>query len=186
MPVELSLRTIPNAIDQAGSVRKLVENVFFGGGYNAYNSANQLRADDQLIRNEVSGWLGQVRKEASRREADYREQNLTEPTRDHPFPDRAVIATVGKYEKLQREIESVETSIRDAAVPANDRVWQRHRNEVGTAHQLIDADLAIASAVVELLKQVADPAFEVLQLSLDDLTKLVRDRASWLSVLSEG
>ncbi len=185
MTLELTLRSIPNAIDEAGTVHAFVENLFFGAGLNAYSLQNKLRADDQLIRNEVSGWLGQIRREIANREDAYRKENLVEPTRDHPFPDRSVLAKARQFADLQREVEAVETAIRNAPVPVKDRIWQRHRDETDTANDLINLDLAIASEAVRLMRQTVEAGDDVFSLSFQGLHTLLRERESMLSVLSQ-
>lgn len=154
----LTLTTLPNAIDQAGSLRQLVENLFYGWGYNAYRAANQRRADDLLIRNEISHLIGQAREALREEEMAWRHIHLPAPTRDHPFPDSEAIRQVDGWARTQRALESLETAIRTAPVPENDRVWQRHRDEDATLVALRDADLALAEAVLVALAPLAPPA----------------------------
>jgi hypothetical protein len=40
----------------AGALRQIATNLFYGWGYNFYKQENQLRADDQLVRAKA-GWL---------------------------------------------------------------------------------------------------------------------------------
>lgn len=154
----LTLTTIPNAIDQAGSVRQLVENLFYGWGYNAYRAANQRRADDLLIRNEISHLIGQAREALREEEMAWRHIHLPAPTREHPFPDPEAVRQVDGWARTQHALESLETTIRTASVPENDRVWQRHRDEDTTLVALRDADLALAESVLAALAPLAPPA----------------------------
>ena len=154
----LTLTTLPNAIDQAGSVRKVVENLFYGWGYNAYRVANQRRADDLLIRNEISHLIGQAREDLRQEEMAWRQIHLPAPTRDHPFPDPEAVRQAGGWAHVQRALESLETEIRTAPVPENDRVWQRHRDEDATLADLREADLALAEVVLAALATLAPPA----------------------------
>ncbi|MDA8382682.1 MAG: hypothetical protein M0037_06400 [Betaproteobacteria bacterium] len=151
----IELRTIPNAIDQAGSVRKVVENLFYGWGYNAYREENKLRADDALIRNELSGLLGHSREAIHGLELAWRREHLPPPTREHPFPDKAAVAVAQALERQQRDVEEIEIAIRNAAVPENDRVWQRHRSEGVVLEKLRDADLRLAEAVITMASDIA-------------------------------
>lgn len=154
----LTLTTLPNAIDQAGSLRQLVENLFYGWGYNAYRTANQRRADDLLIRNEISHLIGQAREDLRQEEVAWRRLHLPAPTRDHPFPDSEAIRQVDGWARTQHALESLETTIRTAPVPENDRVWQRHHDEDATLAALRDADLALAEAVLAALAPLTPPA----------------------------
>lgn len=128
----LLLKTIPNAIDNAGSERQLAENLFYGWGYNAYKTENKLRADDQLVRNQISGWLGQARSEIARKEAEFRRDKLPPPSRENPYPNKDALIYVRNLQQIQKDIESVEVQVRNASSPANDRVMERHRNETAT------------------------------------------------------
>ncbi len=42
----------------AGALRQVATNLFYGWGYNFYRVENQLRADDQLVRNKAAWLLG--------------------------------------------------------------------------------------------------------------------------------
>lgn len=156
--MSLTLTALPNAIEQAGSIRRLVENLFYGWGYNAYRAANQQRADDLLIRNEISHLIGQAREDLRQEEMTWRKLHLPAPTRDHPFPDPETVRQAEGWAHTQRALEGLETAIRTAPVPENDRVWQRHRNEDTTLAALRDADLALAEAVLVALAPLAPPA----------------------------
>lgn len=156
MPQELQLTSIPNAIDGAGALRKFVVNTFYGWGYNAYRDETKLRADDLLIRNEVCRWLGQVCHTLAEREQAFRRDNLPPPTREHPFPDSQAVATARNMVRDQQRVEAIEVEIRNAAVPENDRTWQRHRTEGGTLAQLQSVDLDLAEAVLVLLRATAE------------------------------
>ncbi|WP_414039329.1 hypothetical protein ACJU26_08870 [Acidithiobacillus sp. M4-SHS-6] len=184
---DLRIKDIPNAIDAAGSVRQLVENLFYGWGYNAYDTANQFRADDLLIRNALSEFMGQIRATVHQEEMDFRREHLPPPSREHPFPDKAAIATAQELERIQKQIESIELRLRTASVPENDRVWQRHRNETDTLHQLLAADMALGEAVIVLAKTVCDGAnSSVIHDGLDfsQIESALTQRESVLSIIS--
>jgi len=42
----------------AGALRQIATNLFYGWGYNFYRVENQLRADDQLVRSKAASLLG--------------------------------------------------------------------------------------------------------------------------------
>ncbi len=179
----LLLKTIPNAIDSAGSERQLAENLFYGWGYNAYKVENKLRADDQLVRNQISSWLGEARSEVARKEAEFRRDKLPPPTRQNPYPNKDALIYVRALQQIQRDIEAVEVEIRNAPSPANDRVQERHRNETSTLFSLMNADLALASEVLKMLRALSDPSFGVREISLDGIKSALRERQELLSVV---
>ena len=143
-----------NPIDSAGPVKATLSNLFYGWGYNFYRRENQLRADDLLIRAKVSELIGQCRGHLNRLEADFRRTHLPPPTREHPLPDAAAVSTARAAERAQRDLEALETRIRNAAVPEMDRVFQRHRNERATLEQLAALDGELVGTVVALRDRV--------------------------------
>lgn len=156
MPTTLDLESIPNRIDDAGALRRFAVELFYGWGYNAYKTENKLRADDQLIRNEVCGWLGQARAIMAEREAAFRRENLPPPTREHPFPDAKAVAAAQAMRRAQQSIEALEARIRSASVPLDDRTWARHRNRDETLAKLCEVDLDLAASVLDLVRSVRD------------------------------
>ena len=53
----------------AGLLRQLATNLFYGWGYNFYRLENQLRADDQLVRTKAASLLGMAMTNAKDLEA---------------------------------------------------------------------------------------------------------------------
>lgn len=152
----LELQSIPNRIDGASSLRQFVVELFYGWGYNAYKTENKLRADDQLVRNEISGWLGQARQILAEHEREFRREHLPPPSRENPFPDAKAVATAQAMQRAQQSIEAMETQIRGASLPPDDRTWARHRNRDETLTKLRDVDLDLAAAVLDLVRSVRD------------------------------
>lgn len=151
MTHELNLKTIPNRITDAGVIRAFVVELFYGWGYNAYKTENQLRADDELVRNEISGLLCQARKILAERETAFRREYLPPPTRDKPIADPESIKTVQEIVRKQHIIEALETAVRSAESPLDDRMIARHRDLDRMLAQLLEADLRLAEASVSLL-----------------------------------
>ncbi len=177
----LHIKTVPNAIDQAGGIQKLVENLFYGWGYNAYRKENQLRADDLLIRSGLSDLLGQCRESLRQQEMDWRREHLPPPTREHPYPNAESIRVARHLESQQKQVEALEIKIRTAPVPEKDRVWQRHRKEGDTLEKLAQMDQEMATAIVELLHACqTDPV--VKELDLHKITGIIDQRNQLLSV----
>ena len=58
-----------------------------GWGFNWYKLENQLRADDLLIRSRASDHLAAAAARLREFEAQFRQQYLPPPSRQHPFPD---------------------------------------------------------------------------------------------------
>jgi hypothetical protein len=124
----------------AGLLRQIASNLFYGWGYNFYRVENQLRADDQLVRSKAAGLLGQAMTSARGAEAEYRRQFLPPPSRQKPLPDAAAVAAVQRLERFCGAIGALEAIIQQQPVPENDRMTQRYRQEGPTLQTLIHFD----------------------------------------------
>jgi hypothetical protein len=185
MAHDLVVASIPNNIDDAGALRQFVVNLFYGWGYNAYRQENKDRADDLLVRQEVSHWLAQARAEVGRQESEFRREHLPPPTREKPFADRTAVAQAQAYQRLSQAIEAIELTVRSAALPEDDRTWRRHRDEGDTLKRLMDQDIAIAEAAALVLQEVgAQPALDLTRplASLQALSGALAQRRAMLSI----
>ena len=139
----------------AGPLRQIATNLFYGWGYNFYRTENQLRSDDQLVRSKAAGLLGTAMASVSAAETEYRREFLPPPTRAKPFPDAAAMAGAQRLEKLARAIGALEASIQQQPVPENDRMTQRFRQEAATLQTLIHCDEQLVGQC-ELLRSKVD------------------------------
>jgi hypothetical protein len=124
----------------AGALRHVAINLFYGWGYNFYRLENQLRADDQLVRAQAAALLGQALAAVQAAESDWRREKLPPPSRAHPFPDPEAVAAAQALERLGRGIGALEGRLHALPAPENDRMSQRHRQEAQTLTALIDCD----------------------------------------------
>jgi hypothetical protein len=126
-----------------------------GYGYNWYRLDNQLRADDLLIRSRASEHLGAALAGLREIEARYRRTYLPPPTREHPDLDPAHLAAARHLRVLIERIAALDTRVRGAAVPPNDKMWVRHRDEIGTLFRLSQCDVVLVGAASDLAASVA-------------------------------
>jgi hypothetical protein len=63
----------------AGALRQVATNLFYGWGYNFYRVENQLRADDQLVRAKAAWLLGVAMASVDAAEIEYRREFLPAP-----------------------------------------------------------------------------------------------------------
>jgi len=124
----------------AGLIKQVAVNLFYGWGYNFYRQENQLRADDQLIRAKASTLLGQAVASLSAAEDAYRREFLPPPSRAAPFPNAAAVAQAQSLERLGRSIAAIESRLHAMPVPQNDRMTQRYRQEAPTLEALAACD----------------------------------------------
>jgi hypothetical protein len=139
----------------AGVLRQLATNLFYGWGYNFYRKENQLRADDQLVRSKAAWLLGLAMMAVASAESEYRREFLPPPTRQKPFPDAEAVANAQKMERLARSIGALEAAIQQQPVPANDRMTQRYREEAPTLAALIAEDELLVGRT-EMLRSMVE------------------------------
>ena len=144
-----------SAFYDAGPLRQIATNLFYGWGYNFYRAENQLRADDQLVRSKASELLGIARASVSAAESEYRRVFLPPPSRQKPFPDAAAVASAQHLERLARGIGALEALIQQQPVPENDRMTQRYRLEAPTLQALIQCDEQLVGQC-ELLRSMVN------------------------------
>jgi hypothetical protein len=126
-----------------------------GYGYNWYRLDNQMRADDLLVRARVSEHLAAAVARLRDLEGRYRRKFLPPPTRERPDPDPLHLAAARQFRAVEDRIGEVDTRIRGAAVPTNDRIWQRHRDEIDTLAKLGDCDVLLLGGAKQLADFVA-------------------------------
>jgi len=124
----------------AGALRQIATNLFYGWGYNFYRKENQLRADDQLVRAKAGWILGNAAASVRTAEGEYRREFLPGPTRAKPFPDAAAVTGAQELEWLAKEISGIANRLAELPVPENDRMTQRFREEAPTLQALIALD----------------------------------------------
>jgi hypothetical protein len=123
-----------------------------GYGYNWYRLDNQMRADDLLVRSRASDHLAAATGRLRELEGRYRRKFLPPPTREHPEADPIHLAAVRQFRAIEERIGEVDTRVRGASVPPNDKIWQQHRDETDTLAKLGNCDVFLIGGA----KQVAD------------------------------
>ncbi|HSU19227.1 MAG TPA: hypothetical protein VLI45_05720 [Acidobacteriaceae bacterium] len=139
----------------AGALRQIATNLFYGWGYNFYRTENQLRADDQLVRAKANWLLCNAAASVQSAESDYRREFLPPPSRAKPFPDPTAVAAAQKLERLAGDIRGIANRIPEVPVPENDRMTERFRVEAPTLAGLIAQDEQLVGQC-ELLRSTLD------------------------------
>ncbi|MGH9605867.1 MAG: hypothetical protein ACRD3N_09225 [Terracidiphilus sp.] len=147
--------TTDDGFYDAGALKQIAINLFYGWGYNFYRTENQLRADDQLVRTKAASLLGWAMNSVTDAELAYRREFLPPPTRVKPFPDAHAVASAQSLERLSRDIGAIEAALQHQPVPANDRMTQRYRQEASTLEKLIEFDERLVGQC-ELLRSMVD------------------------------
>jgi len=110
-----------------------------GYGYNWYRLDNQMRADDLLVRSRAS---------------------------EHLDPQH--LAAAQHYRAVADRILEIDTRLRGAPVPPDDKIWLRQRGEFETLQRLGNCDVVLVARAKELVETAAglpadvciDPAIE--------------------------
>jgi hypothetical protein len=167
----------------AGILRQIATNLFYGWGYNFYRKENQLRADDQTIRSKGASLLGEAMANVSAAESEYRREYLPPPSRAKPFPDAEAVASAQKLERLAKDIGAVEAALQHQPVPENDRMTQRYRHEAPTLAKLMEYDERLVGQC-ELLRRAVSgvdglavlKSLSNLEAGLDAIRETLRNR----------
>jgi hypothetical protein len=139
-----------------------------GYGYNWYRLDNQMRADDLLVRSRASEHLERAAARLHDLEGRYRRKYLPPPTREHLDPAPQHLAAARQFRAVADRILEVDTRLRGAAVPPDDKIWLRQRGELETLQRLGKCDVLLVADAKELASLVAelpadaciDPAIE--------------------------
>jgi hypothetical protein len=121
-----------------------------GWGFNWYKLENQLRADDLLIRSRASDHLAAAAARLRELEAQFRHQYLPPPSRQHPFPDAGRLEELHRLQALLDRLAALDTILRGAAAPGDDKIWARHRGEADTLARLAHLDTVLVGSALEL------------------------------------
>ena len=160
-----------------------------GYGYSWYRLDNRMRADDLLIRSRASDYLTSATVRLRDLEGRYRRKYLPPPTRERPDPESQHVAMVRQFRAVDDRITEIDTRLRGGAVPPDDKVWLRHRNELDILQRLGQCDAILAASAKELDDYVAglpqdaviDSETEVqIKDHLDRLTKILTQRSETL------
>jgi hypothetical protein len=126
-----------------------------GYGYNWYRWDNQMRADDLLVRSRASEHLESAAARLRNLEGRYRRKYLPPPTREHPDADPQHLAAAQHFRAVTDRILEIDTRLRGAPVPPDDKIWLRQRGEVETLQQLGKCDVVLVADAKELVDVVA-------------------------------
>jgi hypothetical protein len=139
----------------AGPLKQVAVNLFYGWGYNFYRLENQLRADDQLVRAKAAWLIGLAHTSLDAAEQGYRREKLPAPTRAQPFPDPAAIEAAQRLERLSRAVGGLIGRLHALPAPENDRMTERHRKEAETLTALGGCDEMLIGQA-ELLRALVE------------------------------
>jgi hypothetical protein len=153
-----------------------------------YTAKGRLRADDLLIRERVTGSLGQASTRLRDLAARWRADRVPPSTRENPFPSAEVMAPLRQADRLGKDIDALSTSIRGLPLLPEDRVWQRVRG--AGLDELLQFDWGLVSESDELAAQLAGASdlaavdHAGARQRLRRLTEIIADRREYVEVIA--
>ena len=159
-----------------------------GYGYNFYNTTNQARSDDLLVRGRASYFLSQAVSMLAQLRNDYSTRFIPPLTRANPDPPQEVMAQIREIESVQQALSSLESHIRGMSVPTQDRIWWRFRQEQALLMQLLNFDLSLVRSSEQIYQYVSQLTPEMwnsqgsgaLRQMTQQLTRLAQERERFL------
>ncbi len=164
--------------------------LFTGYGYNFYSSVNQARADDLLVRERASYHLAQAVDMLATLRGNYQRRFIPPLTRANPDPPQEAMAQVREIEAVQQGLSDIETHIRGMAVPTQDRIWWRFRQEQALLAQLLNFDLALVRHSEQIYQYVTlltpeswnSQGGSALRQMMQQLSQVARERERFLLI----
>lgn len=159
-----------------------------GYGYNFYNSANQARSDDLLVRQRASYFLSQAIAMLAQLRNNYSMRFIPPLTRAYPDPPQEALAQLREIESVQQALSQLESHIRGMSVPTQDRIWWRFRQEQALLMQLLNFDLGLVRSSEQIYQYVSQLTPDVwnaqgsgpLRQMTQQLTRLAQERERFL------
>ena len=162
-----------------------------GYGYNFYNQKNQMRADDLLVRQKAAGSLSEAGALLANLELAYQRQYIPPATREVPYPSATTMNKLRDISVLRDRINGLASQIRGMAIPTQDRIWWRFRDEQSTLNQLLQFDYGLISRtefVYQTVRNLNGSAWEnsngsgQFEEMLQGLESTIRDRQRFLQI----
>ncbi|SRR5579885_440381 len=141
-------------------VVQFLQRALSGFGYNFYNTKEQARSDDLLVRARASGFLSDAANCLMTLAGDYQMRHIPPLTREHPDPPREALAAVQEIRTLQQEVADLEGRVRGMAVPTADRIWGRFRAELTILRQLLQFDLDLVRGSEAIYQQASSASVD--------------------------
>lgn len=148
--------------EDPGALRKVALNLFHGYGYTFYKRENELRQDDQRVRQLACSLLQRARTALGEAENALRRERIAPPSRAQPFPDPAVVAEAKRLEALAQAVSALEAQVRAQPVPGNDLMTRRYHDEAARLAELSERDLGLVEDAQALCQAVEGQGHAVL------------------------
>ncbi len=153
---------------------------------NPYASPQSMRQLDGMIRNQVASALSEAAACWRLAYTAYH-QAMPPASREAPFPPPEQMARLNALRHIADQLSNLAATVQALPAPANDRVWQRIRDQRQLLEMLVEYDALLAeyAEVLNHWSQSIDPATSPhsqteLAEHLTPLAKVLRERSEWL------
>ena len=148
--------------------------------FSGYSDRARLRADDLAVRTYASQAVLDAKQRVLKAIATWNAENITEPTREDPFPPAETVAKLRSMHAFERRLAELENAIRGAAAPDLDAVWNQRTDGIQTLEALLNIDRALVKAANALAtaEAFAEQPLIDLQSVLDQRRTLIRGTLS--------
>jgi hypothetical protein len=126
-----------------------------GYGFNWYREENMLRADDLMIRAKASEHLAAAAGRLRDLEGAYMKRHVPPPSREHPFADPDQLAAARRIRAAKERVGELDTRLRGASIPPDDKIRSRYRKERELLKNLADWDTVLVGAAREIDRATA-------------------------------
>ena len=172
------------------AIRHQLQLLLTGYGYNLYEDKNRTRADDQLVRAQAAGALGEAANGLRALRTAYSRRFVPPPTREQPSPPPERLAALGEMAQLTQRLSDLEVAVRSMAVPTQDRVWERFRREQTLLSELLLQDynliapcFALRDLILTLTPEAWGPeAAAAIAQQAQQIERAIRARSGFLQI----
>src|SRR5260370_34750190 len=117
-----------NAMSSQPAIEPVIQQLqllLTGYGYNFYNTTNQARADDLLVRERASYHLGPAIDMLARLQREYQRRFIPPLTRANPDPPAEALSHAREIDAPRHALSTIETHIRRISEPTQNRTSPR-------------------------------------------------------------
>lgn len=161
--------------------------------FSGYTERARLRADDQAVRTYASRQILDAKAAVGARISEWCNANIAEPTREQPLPSDDLSKKLRTLRSFEAHLGELEHTVRAAAAPDLDMVWNLRTDGITTLSALLNIDrtlvktsqaLATAAQALTLADFDKPDSFETLRQPESDLLSIIAQRRAHLNQIA--
>ncbi len=111
--------------------------------FSGYTDRTRLRSDDLAVRNAAGRYVLEAKQSLGAAISAWWNDAAGEPTRENPFPPAEVSRKLRDLRAFEQSLADLETTIRNAATPDLDAVWNHRSDGANVLQSLVTLDRAL-------------------------------------------